>query len=79
MFGKRVRVTLDHGGFPHPENPAVIAEGVLLCYSNSGEFQILDDDGFVHHAWPMLDIELAEPEPEIKPIRNVELVEWAID
>jgi len=80
LFGKRVRVTLDHGGFPHQDKPAVIVEGVLLSTSTDGEFSILADDGAVHFCWPLLDIESVENrEPTIKPIRNVELVEWAID
>jgi hypothetical protein len=77
LFGKRVRATLNHGGYP---NPAVIVEGVLLSTSTDGDLTILMDDGAVHFCWPLLDIESAEDqEPEIHVTRNVELVEWAID
>lgn len=57
LLGKRVRVTLDHGGYPDPGSPSVIVTGQLLGFADSGEFEILMDDGFTHYAWPMLDIE----------------------
>ena len=60
LLGKRVKVTLDHGGYPDPATPAVITEGTFLGFSEGGELEVLEDDGFVHYCWPMLHVELAE-------------------
>lgn len=68
LFGKRVRVTLDRGGYPDASSPAVIVEGKFLGHSDGGEFEILMDDGFVHHCWPMLLIE--EIGPCVKPEKS---------
>jgi len=56
FLGKRVRVTLDK---PQPgrRDKAVISEGTFLGYSDGGTFEIEEDDGFVHHCWPLLEIE----------------------
>jgi hypothetical protein len=57
LLGKRVRVTLNH-------EEKVITEGQLLGFGEGGDFEILEDDGFVHYCWPMLSIEEV-PEPVI--------------
>ena len=57
LLGKRVRVTLSYGGYPDPESPAAISEGIFLGFGQGGDLQIQEDDGFVHYCWPMLDIE----------------------
>jgi hypothetical protein len=48
LLGKQVVVTL---------GPATIVEGKLLGFGEGGDFEVLEDDGFVHYCWPMLDIE----------------------
>lgn len=47
LLGRRVRVTLD---------TSVIVTGQLLGFGEGGDFEILEDDGFVHYCWPMLDV-----------------------
>lgn len=55
LLGKNVRVTLQHGS---PDgSDAVVAEGVLLSYEDSGQVVVQDEMGFAHYCWPMLDIE----------------------
>lgn len=55
LLGKRVRVTL---AYPDRENAvSTVATGILLAFGDDGEFEILDDGGFMHYCWPMLDIE----------------------
>lgn len=34
----------------------IVAEGRLLSVSDSGEFVLVDDMGFTHYCWPLLDI-----------------------
>ena len=51
LLGKQVSVVLSHDG----EEDA-IAHGQFLGYGEGGEVQLLCDDGFVHHCWPLLDI-----------------------
>lgn len=48
LLGKRVRVKLD---------AEVLVIGQLLGFGQGGDFEILEDDGFVHYCWPMLEIE----------------------
>jgi len=50
LLGKQVIVTLQ-------DSPKVIARGRLLRFGDDGEFVLQDDEGFVHYAWPMLNIE----------------------
>ena len=47
LAGKRVRVKLDDH---------VVIEGKLLGWDEGGEVQLLGDDGFVWHGWPMLEM-----------------------
>lgn len=54
LLGKRVKVTLVR---PEDDTPWTIAVGQLLGFGDGGDFEILQDDGFVHYCWPMLDIE----------------------
>jgi hypothetical protein len=68
LLGQQVRVILDRTGdtpdvlcewdvpgtVPHED---VITEGKLLGFGQGGDFEILEDDGFVHYCWPMLKIE----------------------
>lgn len=53
LLGKRVRVTLTDEFSPEQ----VITEGQFLGFGDGGEFEILEDDGFVHYCWPMLKVE----------------------
>ena len=48
LLGKEVRVKLADN---------VIATGKLVGFGDGGDFEILDEMGFVHYCWPMLDIE----------------------
>jgi hypothetical protein len=52
LLGKRVRVRLGD----HQDKPVIIT-GQLLGFGDGGDFEILEDDGFVHYCWPMLDVE----------------------
>lgn len=64
FLGKKVKVWLDRkahylavpGNGP-VSTEDVITTGVLLGFGEGGDFEILEDDGFVHYCWPMLDIE----------------------
>ena len=47
LLGKQVRVKLDD---------QIVMVGKLLAFGDSGEFVVQDDNGFVHHCWPMLNI-----------------------
>jgi hypothetical protein len=51
LLGKQVRVTLDD----HDES--AVTNGTLLGFSDSGDVEVLEDDGFIHHCWPGLVIE----------------------
>ena len=42
---------------PGDRTEAVISEGKFLGFGQGGEFEVIEDDGFVHYCWPMLDIE----------------------
>lgn len=53
FLGKRVRVFLTQ------DEPVTIVTGTLLAFGDGGDFEILEDDGFVHFCWPMLEIEEA--------------------
>lgn len=44
-----------------------IVSGKLLGFGDGGDFEILGDDGFVHHAWPMLDVRSRVPIQERYP------------
>lgn len=54
LLGKRVEVTLVRGSIDGSD--AIISRGQFLGFGDGGEVEILEDDGFVHHCWPMLDI-----------------------
>lgn len=47
LLGKQVRVTLDKD---------VVTDGKLLSFDEGGGFVLLDDMGFKHYCWPMLEI-----------------------
>lgn len=34
----------------------IIVEGKLLSFGTNGEFVVEDNNGFIQHCWPMLDI-----------------------
>jgi hypothetical protein len=36
----------------------VVAKGQLLGFGDGGDVEILQDDGLVHHCWPMLEMRL---------------------
>jgi hypothetical protein len=48
LLGKKVQVTLD---------TERIVYGIFLGFGEGGDVEILEDDGFVHYCWPMLEIE----------------------
>jgi hypothetical protein len=59
LLGQQVRVVL---GYEDSEGDVdrgipVITEGQLLGFGQGGDFEILEDDGFVHYCWPMLKVE----------------------
>lgn len=63
LLGKQVRVTIQHqsgdlttGGDNEIRN-AVIVTGQLLAFGDGGDFEILEEDGFVHYCWPLLEME----------------------
>lgn len=57
MLGKQVKVTLDHGGYPNTDTPALIVEGTLIGFGDEGTLEILQEDGFIHYCWPRLEME----------------------
>jgi len=61
LLGQQVRVVMDYtDGTTHTveeQGLPVITEGTLLGFGDGGDFEILEDDGFVHYCWPMLKIE----------------------
>lgn len=48
LLGKKVRVKLD---------VEVTVTGTFLGFGDGGDFEILEEDGFIHYCWPMLEIE----------------------
>lgn len=54
LLGQQVVVTLDRDG-----ESRSVACGQLLHFADSGEVTVLDEMGFVHHCWPMLNVEAA--------------------
>lgn len=50
FLGKRVRVVLDR------EDENAVAVGKLLAFDEGGEAVILDEEGFKHWCWPMLEV-----------------------
>lgn len=48
LLGKAVEVTLG-------EDKTVVT-GVLLDFDDDGGFVVRDDNGGVHHSWPMLNV-----------------------
>jgi hypothetical protein len=55
LLGQQVEVVLD------TEPKQVVVRGQLLGFGDGGNFEILEDDGFVYHCWPLLEI---IPRPE---------------
>lgn len=53
LLGKQVRVTLSL----EKAAVATITEGKLIGFGDGGDFEVLEDDGFVHYCWPMLNID----------------------
>jgi hypothetical protein len=52
LLGKRVKVKLA---------AHVVQEGVLLGYGDGGDVELRQDDGMVHHCWPLLEVEEVPP------------------
>lgn len=50
LLGKQVTVILD------PDDSHGVSHGQLLGYGEEGTVEILEDDGFIHYCWPMLEI-----------------------
>lgn len=48
FLGKQVTAKLNDG---------LVTQGQLLGFGEGGDFEILEDDGFIHYCWPMLKIE----------------------
>lgn len=57
FLGKKVKVTLSQD-----ESLAAIVTGTLLGFGDGGVFEILEEDGFVHYCWPLLDMEELDEE-----------------
>ena len=57
LLGQQVRVTLGHEPDNWDKGIPVITQGKLLGFGQGGDFEILEDDGFVHYCWPALKIE----------------------
>lgn len=57
LLGQRVKVTYAQEDGQEKR----IAVGTLLAFGDGGDFEIVDDDGFVHYCWPML---------EVRPLHN---------
>lgn len=53
LIGKQVEVTLTDDEYPQG---AVVAKGKLLAFDDGGECVVMDEMGFVHWCWPMLNI-----------------------
>ncbi len=56
LLGKQVKVRLTD----QSEKERIIVEGQLLEFGQGGDFVILDEMGFAHYCWPMLEIEEVE-------------------
>lgn len=54
LLGKKVKLTYR---YEDRDKEALISVGVLLGVGDGGDFEILEEDGFVHYGWPMLHIE----------------------
>lgn len=50
LLGKQVTVILNH------DDPKAVSRGQLLGFGEGGNIEILEDDGFIHYCWPMLEI-----------------------
>jgi small nuclear ribonucleoprotein (snRNP)-like protein len=50
LLGKDVKVKLDD---------TVVAQGRLIAFDDAGECVLVDEMGFTHWCWPMLEIEAA--------------------
>jgi len=57
LLGQQVRVTLGYEPLGDERGIPTVAEGKLLGFGQGGDFEILEDDGFVHYCWPALKIE----------------------
>jgi hypothetical protein len=57
LLGQQVRVTLGYEPLGGERGDPVVTTGKLLGFGQGGDFEILEDDGFVHYCWPMLKIE----------------------
>lgn len=57
LLGQQVRVVLGYGRCNDEHGIPVITQGKLLGFGQGGDFEILEDDGFVHYCWPALKIE----------------------
>lgn len=61
LLGKRVKVTLAYPAMDEEiGTPNTIAVGTLVGFGDGGDFEILEDDGFLHYCWPMLEVEEIE-------------------
>lgn len=50
LLGKNVRIVLD-------AEAGVVSEGKFLEFDDGGSFTLVDDMGFKHYGWPMLEID----------------------
>lgn len=51
LLGKQVKIVLDREG-----EKEVVSEGKLIEFDDAGGFVLLDEMGFRHYGWPMLEI-----------------------
>lgn len=57
LLGQQVKVVLGWEPCNDEQGIPTITQGKLLGFGQGGDFEILEDDGFVHYCWPMLKIE----------------------
>ena len=57
LLGEQVRVVLGYESVNDEQGIPTVCEGQLLGFGDGGDFEILEDDGFVHYCWPMLKVE----------------------
>ena len=50
LLGKRVAALIDY-------ERGVVSIGKLMGFGEGGDFEVLEDDGFLHYCWPLLSIE----------------------
>jgi hypothetical protein len=66
LLGQQVVVLLARKGDRQDITRNIVSEGQLLGFGDGGDVEVLEDDGFVHHCWPMLEIRTRQVDPLCK-------------